>query len=95
MPAEQRRDKHEWVDKKALVDRARKVEGQAAGVARMIDDNRHCADILQQVAALNSAAQELAVLLLEDHIKARHAEGLQAPVVAEELTTLLRRTLKL
>lgn len=88
-------DKHEWVDKKALVDRAHKVEGQAAGVARMIEDNRHCADILQQVAALNSAAQELAVLLLEDHIKARHTEGFEPPVVAEELATLLRRTLKL
>lgn len=95
MADEARRDKHEWVDKKALVDRARKIEGQAAGVARMIDGDRHCADILQQVAALNSAAQELAVLLLEDHIKARHAERLEAPAVAEELTTLLRRTLKL
>lgn len=89
------RPKHGWVDKKPLIDRAHKIEGQAAGVARMIDDDRHCADIVQQVAALNSAAQELAVLLLQDHVQARFREGLESPEVAEELTMLLRRTLKL
>lgn len=87
--------KHEWVDKKRFTDRARKIEGQAAGVARMIQSDRHCAEILQQITALNSAAQELAVLLMEDHVEARCNEGINGEGVAEELTTLLRRALKL
>ena len=89
------RSKHEWVDKKRFTDRARKIEGQAAGIARMIESDRTCADILQQIAALNSAAQQLAVLLVEDHVQARCREGLDASEVASEVTTLLRRTLKL
>lgn len=88
-------DKHEWVDKKRFTDRARKIEGQAAGVARMIEADRHCSEILQQIAALNSAAQELAVVLMEDHVQARCKEGLDDAEIAHELTTLLRRTLKL
>lgn len=87
--------KHEWVDKKRFTDRARKIEGQAAGVGRMIEADRHCADILQQITALNSAAQELAVLLMQDHVQARCSEGLDASEVAEELKSLLSRTLKL
>lgn len=87
--------KHEWVDKKRFTDRARKIEGQAAGVARMIEADRHCAEILQQITALNAAAQELAVLLMEDHVQARCKGGIDGRDVAEELTTLLRRTLKL
>lgn len=53
------------VDQKKLIERARKVEGQASAVRRMIEEDRHCNKILQQVAALNSAAQCLAILLLK------------------------------
>lgn len=87
--------KHEWVDKKTLVDRAKKVEGQSAAVLRMIEEDRSCGDILQQVAALNSAAQRLAVLLLEDHIEARCGDGVPGANVAEETGRLIGRVLKI
>lgn len=87
--------KHEWVDKKVLLDRAKKVEGQSVAVRRMIEEDRSCGDILQQVAALNSAAQRLAVLLLEDHIEARCGEGVSGGDVAEETGRLIGRVLKI
>lgn len=87
--------KHTWIDKKTLLERARKVEGQAAAVRRMIEEERHCSEILQQVAALNSAAQRLAVLLLEDHIEARCGDGAPGGEVAEEAGNLIRRVLKI
>jgi CsoR family transcriptional regulator, copper-sensing transcriptional repressor len=88
-------DKHEWVDKKMLLDRAKKVEGQATALRRMVDEDRHCSDILQQVAALNSAAQRLAVLLLEEHIEVRCRDGVAGNDVAEETGGLIRRVLKI
>lgn len=90
-----REDKHEWVDKKKLLDRAKKVEGQATAVRRMVDEDRHCTEILQQVAALNSAAQRLAVLLMEDHIESRCSSGVPGAEVAEESGDLIRRVLKI
>ena len=86
---------HGWVDQKTLVERAKKVEGQSAAVRRMIEDDRSCGDILQQVAALNSAAQRLAVLLLEDHIEARCGDGASGADVAEETGKLIGRVLKI
>ena len=88
------RQKHAWIDKKSLHERAKKVEGQAAAVRRMLEEDRTCADILQQVAALNSAAQRLAVLLLEDHIQARWDEDIPGAEVAEEAGKLIGRVLK-
>lgn len=90
-----RADKHDWIEKKKLINRAKKVEGQAAAVLRMIEEDRHCSDILQQVAALNSAAQRLAVLLLEDHIEARCISGVAPAEVAEEGGDLIRRVMKI
>ena len=87
--------KHPWVDKRKLVDRARKVEGQAAAVRRMVEEDRPCSEILQQVAALNSAAQRLAVLLLQDHIEARVEAETPGRDVAEETGMLIGRILKI
>ena len=87
--------KHEWVDKKMILDRAKKVEGQSVAMRRMIEEDRSCGDILQQVAALNSAAQRLAVLLLEDHIEARCGDGATGGDVAEETGRLIGRVLKI
>lgn len=86
---------HEWIDKKTLIDRARRVEGQAGAVVRMIQAERTCAEVLQQVAALNSAAQRLAVLLLEDHIVSRQRSGAEGEEVATETAALIRRILKI
>lgn len=90
-----REAEHEWINKKSLLDRAKKVEGQAAAVRRMLEEDRSCADILQQVSALNSAAQRLAVLLLEDHIEVRLGEGASSAEVAEEVGKLIGRVLKI
>jgi len=87
--------KHTWIDKKDLLERAKKVEGQASAVRRMVEEDRHCSEVLQQVAALNSAAQKLAVLILEDHIEARCGDGVPGAEVAEEAGNLIRRVLKI
>jgi len=65
--------------RKYLLARMKKVEGQARGIQRMIDDDRYCIDIVQQLTALSGAIDEVALLILESHI-----EGCVANAIREK-----------
>lgn len=54
-------------DKEALMKRLNRIEGQVRGVNKMIAEDRYCVDILNQVSALQSALDAVAMLLLENH----------------------------
>ena len=58
------------VKKKPLLDRLKRIEGQVRGVARMIEQDRYCIDILTQISAAQAALDRVALGLLDDH--ARH-----------------------
>jgi len=49
--------------------RLAKVEGQVRGIARMVDDDRYCIDVLTQVAAATRALEQVALGLLDDHVR--------------------------
>jgi DNA-binding FrmR family transcriptional regulator len=51
--------------------RLRKIEGQVRGVTRMVDQDRNCIDVITQISAATRAVHEVALSLLDDHI--RHA----------------------
>lgn len=55
--------------KKALLSRLNRIEGQVRGVARMVEDDRYCVDVLTQLSAIKAAVDALALQLLEDHAK--------------------------
>ena len=55
-------------DKDAILARLKKVEGQVRGIARMVDDDTYCIDILTQVSAATRALENVALLLLDDHL---------------------------
>jgi DNA-binding FrmR family transcriptional regulator len=48
--------------------RLRRIEGQVRGVAKMIDDEKYCIDVLTQISAVNSALQSVALGLLDEHL---------------------------
>ena len=48
--------------------RLRRVEGQVRGIARMIEDEKYCIDVLTQVSAATAALQTVALALLEEHM---------------------------
>lgn len=48
--------------------RLARMEGQVRGVARMIERDEHCVDVLQQTAALRAAIDSVTMLLMEDHV---------------------------
>jgi CsoR family transcriptional regulator, copper-sensing transcriptional repressor len=58
-----------YIDSKdALQKRLRRVEGQVRGLQRMVEGDRYCIDILEQVSAATKALQAVALELLDDHL---------------------------
>ncbi|MEV0646728.1 metal-sensitive transcriptional regulator [Phytomonospora sp. NPDC050363] len=55
-------------DKKALLSRLRRIEGQVRGLQRMVEGDEYCIDILTQISAADKALKAVAVSLLEGHI---------------------------
>jgi CsoR family transcriptional regulator, copper-sensing transcriptional repressor len=53
--------------KKQLLSRLRRIEGQVRGVQSMIDEERDCKEILQQLSAIRSAVQGTSVIFLEEY----------------------------
>lgn len=49
--------------------RANRIAGQVAGIQRMIDEERYCVDILDQIAAVRSALDALGVEMLSQHLE--------------------------
>ena len=83
-------------DKRDLVTRLRRIEGQARGIQRLVDEEAYCLDVLQQVEALTAAADQVALLLLEDHIDGCLAHAIESgegrPYV-DEVMTVVRRAM--
>ena len=54
--------------KKSQLARLGRIEGQVRGIARMIDEDKYCIDVLTQISAVNSALQSVALGLLDEHL---------------------------
>ena len=83
-------------DKDAYLKRMRRIEGQVRGIARMIEREEYCVDILQQTAALRAAVDSLSILVLEDHVQGcvrTAAEQGVADQYVDEVVDVVRRTL--
>ena len=55
-------------DKDDYLKRLRRIEGQVRGIARMVDEDTYCIDILTQVSAVTKALQAVSLGLVEDHL---------------------------
>jgi CsoR family transcriptional regulator, copper-sensing transcriptional repressor len=55
-------------DKAAVLRRLRRIEGQVRGLERMVEDDRYCVEVLDQVAAATRALQAVALTLVGDHL---------------------------
>ncbi len=55
--------------KQKLRNRLNRIEGQVRGVARMVDDERYCIDVLTQISAIQRALDQVALELVSDHTR--------------------------
>lgn len=85
-------------DKEKYLARVRRIEGQARGIHRMIEEDTYCVDILTQVSAMTSALENLALGLLDDHLAhcVTHAlgSGEDAEEKIQEASQAIQRLVK-
>ncbi|GJL71617.1 MAG: copper-sensing transcriptional repressor CsoR [Nitrosomonas sp.] len=81
-------------DKDALIKRLNRIEGQVRGVARMIVDDRYCVDVLNQISAMQSAMDAVAMQLLENHTHGCVQSAIKSgngDAAISEMMTVLRK----
>lgn len=86
-----RKSHHSDKMKRNLITRLNRIEGQIRGVKGMIERDTYCDDVLNQIAAIQSALNSVGRLLLEGHMKSCIVERIQAgehEVVDELLVTM-------
>lgn len=83
-------------DRAQILRRLARMEGQVRGIARMIERDEQCLDVMQQTAALRAAVDSVTMLLMEDHVEGcltRAAKSGDTRVVAGEVMEVLRRSM--
>lgn len=83
-------------NKDAVLKRLKRAEGQVRGIARMVEEDAYCIDILTQVNAAQAALDKVAVELLRDHAKhcMTHAKNQhEQNEKADELVSAISRML--
>ena len=79
--------------------RLRRIEGQVRGLARMVEEDKYCIDILTQVSAATKALQAVAIGLLQEHLghcvlEAAAAGGKEADVKVREASEAIARLVR-
>ena len=79
--------------------RLRRIEGQARGLQRMVEEDKYCIDILTQVSAMTKALQSVALGLLDDHlghcvVQAAAAGGPEADIKVKEASEAIARLVR-
>ena len=77
--------------KDGILTRLRRVERQVRGIAGMVEDDRYCIDVLQQISAAQAALDTVALALVNDHT--RHCVLGAAPENREEMRAELMTAL--
>ena len=79
--------------------RLRRIEGQARGLQRMVEEEQYCIDILTQVSAMTKALQSVALALLDEHmghcvVDAARAGGPEAEIKLKEASDAIARLVR-
>lgn len=83
-------------EKKNLLNRLKRIEGQIRGIETMVEDNIYCTDILVQVSAVTAALNSFNKVLLENHIRSCVADNIRQgnDEVIEELVSTMQKLMK-
>ena len=84
------------VERKDLMNRLKRIEGQVRGVEGMLESDAYCTDILIQVSAISSALKSFNKVLLANHMKTCVAEGIRKgdDSVIDEFVVTLQKLMK-
>ena len=77
-----------------LLERLRRLEGQVRGVQKMLDEGRDCREVLQQLAAVRSAAHQASLIVVREHAAAclfKSGEHVSPQEVLDSLVSVLEK----
>ena len=83
-------------DRTQLLRRLARIEGQVRGIARMVERDDYCIDIMQQTSALRAAVDAVTLLLMEDHVAGCLTTAIEtgdATPYTEEVMEVVRRSM--
>ncbi|HET7616008.1 MAG TPA: metal-sensing transcriptional repressor [Bacillales bacterium] len=88
-------DKHPVVprsesEKKQLINRLKRIEGQVRGLQNMVEDDRYCVDILVQLSAINAALKKVGYSLMERHTKTCVSNAIRSGNGDEQIQELIK-----
>lgn len=83
--------------RRKMLDRMRRIEGQIRGIARMVEEERYCPDVLVQMAAVGESLRASARVLIESHLRhcvtdaIRSKDHARAEAVYDEISDLFSK----
>ena len=83
-------------EKKAMLTRLNRIEGQIRGIKKMVENDIYCPDILIQVSAVNNALNSFNKVLLAEHVRSCVAEDIRSgnDGSIDELVGVLQKLMK-
>lgn len=80
-------------EKKDLIHRLNRIEGQVRGIIKMIEENRYCGDILIQLSAIDKSIKSLANVILDNHMHSCLIENIENKnyQVVDEIVDLFKK----
>lgn len=83
-------------ERKSMLNRLSRIEGQVRGIRKMVENNAYCPDILIQVAAVNAALNSFNKVLLAEHIRTCVADDIRRgnEETIDELVLVLQKLMK-
>ncbi len=93
-------DHHGYRESKVnITNRLKRIEGQVRGIQRMVDEDKYCIDILDQVTAVSKALRAVSLQLLDEHLQhcvtdAVHDGGDAADAKIAEASAAIARLVK-
>lgn len=76
-------------DKKKILTRLSKIEGQTRGIQRMVEDDKYCVDIMNQISGIKSALEQVSLLLMENHLLHCVTEAVQEGNGEEKISEVM------
>lgn len=83
-------------ERRDLMNRLKRIEGQVRGLQRMLDEGAYCPEILTQASAVNSAMNSFCRVLLTNHLRTCVSEDIRAgrEDTVDELMGILQKLMK-
>lgn len=81
-------------NKDDLLKRLKRIEGQVRGISKMVQEDKYCVDILNQITAVRAALDKVGLMILEGHVRGCVVQGIKGTnedAIVDELLDVIKR----